>query len=119
MLLALIINIIAVFYFGGSSFVILGIIYQVQILMLLPLIGIDFGEDVIDFYRFIDQILFTFKFIPDFVVFFGFQIFDDYHYPQNDWYLYLINMTSRSSLVNTTELLWVVSILAVLIFVIA
>jgi hypothetical protein len=83
--------------------------------MLLPLIGVDFGEDVIDFYRFIDELLFTFKFMPNNFVFFGNDILKDFDYPQSNWYLYLINLTSGSSMENMTSLLWVVSILVVLI----
>jgi hypothetical protein len=83
--------------------------------MLLPLIGIDFGEDVIDFYRFVDELLFTFKFMPDSYTFFGIEIFNNFDYPQSNWYLYLLDMTSGSTMVNTTPLLWIVSILGVLI----
>lgn len=81
--------------------------------MLLPLIGIDFSEDIIDFYRFIDEILFTFKFIPDYFVFFGIDIFQAFDYPQANWYLYLLDMKSGSAMINTLSLLWTVLILTV------
>lgn len=118
MIFGIFVNLISAIHLGGSSYNTFGIVYQIQILMLLPLIGIDFGEDVIDFYRYIKEILFTFAFIPDDVVFYRINIFDDYHYPQNNWFLYLLGMGSRSSLVNTTKLLLVVSIVGVVTIII-
>jgi hypothetical protein len=117
MSIGIIFNLLSIYQFKTSSNGMFGIIYQIQIIMLLPLIGIDVGEDVIDFFRSISELMFTFKFIPDNFTFFGIDIYKDFDYPQSNWYLNLLDLTSGSSMTNTTSLLWIASILGVLILV--
>lgn len=39
--------------------------------MLLPLMNIDIGEQVIDLFRYIKPVLFSFNFVPNKIVFFS------------------------------------------------
>lgn len=100
-------NVLMAVFYECSLYSLLGIVYQVQMFMLVPCLNIDVGEDVIDFYRYIHHILFSFDIWPSQLVFFGYDnAFDSFDYSQSNSYLYLMYFKSGSSMVNTYDLLW-------------
>ena len=104
--LGILVNLLSIFKFSSSSHSLLGVVYQVQIFMLIPLFNLDVGTDVIDFYRYIHDTLFTFNFMPNALVFLSKDdIFDQFRIEQDNWYLFLMDIENGSTLVNMTDLI--------------
>lgn len=102
-----------------SLYSLLGVVYQVQMFMLVPCLNVDIGEDVIDFYRYIHHILFSFDIWPNGIVFFSYNnAFDRFDYSQSNSYLYLIYFKSGSSMINTYDLLWTVLLVLMLFLIV-
>ncbi|CAI2380290.1 unnamed protein product [Moneuplotes crassus] len=108
MSIGIIANLLSFWQCKTPSYNTLGVVYYTQILMLLPLMNIDVGEDVIDFFRYTKDLLFSFNFIPNNLVFISHDdIFDKFHYKQENWYLYLLGFKSGSSISNATDFIFV------------
>lgn len=101
---------LSVYFFDCSSHSMLGVIYQIQIMMLIPLIGVDVGEDVVDFYRTIYHVLFSYDFIPEKFIFFGYGNFlNDFKFMESNKYLSLMNIADGSALANMTSFIFTFS----------
>jgi cysteine-rich repeat protein len=99
--------------FGHSSHSLLQPIYQLQMYLLLPLLA-TMGESTVDFLRSFKILLFSFVQVPTNIVFFSYDTaFDSFGYPQSNPYLYLLDLRSNSSMVNTYNYIWVVMVLAI------
>ena len=61
----MLLNFISIFKFKFSSYSLFGVIYQLQILMLLPILNVNVGEDAIDFFRYNHDFLFNFNFMSN------------------------------------------------------
>ncbi|CAI2376582.1 unnamed protein product [Moneuplotes crassus] len=117
MSIGLIINLVSFWKCKTPSHNTLGIISYTQILMLLPLMNIDVGEDVIDFFRYTKDLLFSFNFIPNNLIFASHDdIFDEFHYKQGNWYLYLLGFKSGSSIANAIDFMFVISLILIISF---
>ena len=108
MVVGILFNVLSSYCFGYSAYSALGVVYQIQVFMLLPLTEADIGEDVIDFFRLLSDVLLSFKFLPSEFVFFGFSdsIFSYFHFEQPHSYLYVLRFRSGSSFVNLTDFFW-------------
>jgi hypothetical protein len=87
---------------SSSSF---GMMNQLQMIIILPLIGSDIPEKVMDFIKAMGDSLFTFEFLPtgesSVVVF----IEEKYDFTQMNPYLFLLGLESGSAIVSVTNLL--------------
>ena len=109
MALGIIVNVGSAYLYGSSWINAFGVIYQLQVLMSIPLIGVDIGEDVLAFYRLIHHLFISFSFISSKVTFFGLgHLFDVFEFPQTDWYLFALEFTDGSGIVNIHKILFVV-----------
>ena len=118
--LGIVFNILNAKIYGASSISIFGVFYQIQMFMLIPLIGSDVSEDSIYFFNYAKDLLVSFYFIPNSFSFFGHgNVFSKLHYNQSNWYLNLIGFTSGSSLYNMNNyifvwiLIWMIAILII------
>jgi len=75
-------------------------INQCQMLLLFPLIGSFTSESVIEFTRFIDVFLGGFSTANKYLTPIAFEPAEEFDFPQNQWYLYLIGVESSSSILN-------------------
>ena len=102
------------YFYKGSWISSFGVIYQLQVLMMLPLVGADMGDDVLAFYRLIHPLFFSLSFLPKNWVFFSLGHFIDvFEFPQTNWYLFLLEIKDGSAFVNLRELTFVLCILGV------
>lgn len=89
-------------------------INQIQLFILLPLLGAYIHTDVIKFFRYFDNILISFWFIPKSHVYIGYdETFGKFDFEQPNWYLYLINYESGSTLYNIGKFIWVLMYITV------
>lgn len=73
---------------------------QCQMFLLFPLIGSFTSESLIEFTRFIDVFLGSFSTASEYITPVAFEPAEQYDFPQNQWYLYLIGIESSSSIFN-------------------
>jgi hypothetical protein len=97
--------IIAVLTSSSSSSSSFGMMNQLQMIIILPLIGSDIPEKVMDFIKAMGDSLFSFEFLPtggsSVVVF----IEEKYDFAQMNPYLFLLGLESGSAIVTVTNLL--------------
>ena len=114
MALGIIANVGSAYMYGSSWISSFGVIYQLQVMMMLPAAGVDFGEHVLQFYRMIYHLFFSFTFLPSSVTFFTMKnIVDYFEFPQTNWYLFALEFTDGSTIVNTRELLSVFLVIGI------
>jgi hypothetical protein len=115
MALGIMANLLTGCLYKGSWISSFGVIYQLQIIMMFPLIGADMGDDVLAFYRFIRHLLFSMSFLPKNFVFFSLgHYIDVFEFPQTNWYLFLLNIDDGSAFVNLRELTFTLCIIGVI-----
>jgi len=115
MILGIIANMGSAYLYGSSWISSFGVIYQLQVMMMLPCTGIDIGEQVLQFYRMIHHLFISFSFFPSNVTFFTLShIVDYFEFPQTNWYLFALEFTDGSTIVNTRELLSVFLMIGIL-----
>lgn len=108
-------NFFMFYYYKYSMYNMMSFVYQLQMFMLIPLMGVDVGEDIIDFYRYLHELLFSWEFLPNNIVFLGLEnLFSRFHYVQPSWYLRLLYIDSGSSLMNMYDLIFVAALLLTL-----
>ena len=95
------------------------IIFHIQTLIFTPLIGISIGQNVLNFYDYIDSYLFNFNFLGQDVVF---TDNDDnrntYNFYQNNPYLETVGLESGSAFYNLGQVFFVLALLGVVYLVI-
>jgi hypothetical protein len=95
------------------------IIIHIQTLMFTPLIGISIGQNVLNFYDFLDCYLFNFNFLGQGVVFTdNGDNSNSYNFPQTNPYLETIGLESASALYNLGQVLFVLCLLGVVYLVV-
>jgi hypothetical protein len=90
---------------SNSSF---GMINQLQMIIVLPLIGSYIPDEVMDFVKAMSESLFSFEFLPTEETFFITRIEEKYYFPQKNVYLFLLDLKSGSSIVTVANLLIVI-----------
>ena len=106
--LGIISNLLLIIFFKQSAMSLLGVIFHFQMLALLPQIGSKMEGDGIDFIRNLKFLMFSFKELQFEWTFLGYyDAKSQFDYPQQNKYLYLINLESASSIVNLYSILWI------------
>jgi hypothetical protein len=87
---------------SSSSF---GLMNQLQMIIILPLIGSDIPEKVMDFIKAMGDSLFSFEFLPSGESSVVIYVEENYGFPQMSPYLFLLGLESGSAIVCVTNLL--------------
>ena len=113
--LGIISNILLIIFFKQSAMSLSGVIFHFQMLALLPQIGSKMEGDGIDFIRNLKFLMFSFKELQFEWTFLGYyDIKSQFGYPQQNKYLYLINLESASSIVNLYSILWISGVVTIM-----
>ena len=97
-------NLLSTKMYGCSSISTFGVFYQIQIFVLIPMIGADVSSDSIYFFEYVKDLLVSFNLLPHRSIFFGYgNVFSSLNYSQSNWYLNLIGLSSGSSLYNMSN----------------
>ena len=100
----------------SSAVSIFSVIYQIQIILLLPLANKHMHDNVIYFQRALKFMLFNFSVMPDSMNFMS-SATDSSHFENSNWYLYAMGFESGSSVTNLGKYLVVfiiyISIIAI------
>ena len=91
-----------------SSF---GMINQIQLILIIPLISAYLPDDIIDFIKAMNESLFNFKFLPTEDSSLMESIKNYFDFQQTNSYLYLLGLESGSALVNILKLSWILAII--------
>ena len=92
-------NLISIMLAGASVTGLFGFVHFLQMIVILPMIGVHLSNDVTTFIAHLSSSLFSFNyFLPSDRLYVSKLIQIDY--PQNNSYLRLINLSSGSSLIN-------------------
>jgi cysteine-rich repeat protein len=96
-------------YYYQSLF---SMINQVQLIILIPLIGEHVPAILIDFNRFLDWLMGSFALISKHFIPLILDPIEDYNYKHSNWYLYLIEIESGSSMFSITGLIFMVFLMS-------
>lgn len=101
-------NVLSAQMYDCSSVSVFGMCYQIQIFMLVPMIGADVSSDSIYFFEYVKDMLVSFYLLPSSFYTFGHgNVFASASYSQSNWYLNLIGLTSGSALYNMNNYIFV------------
>lgn len=98
-------------YYYQSLF---SLINQVQLIILLPLIGEFVPSKLIDFNRVLSSLMGSFAEISKHFIPMFFNSIEDYDYKQSNWYLYLIHIESASSMYSISGLIFLLFIMSLI-----
>jgi hypothetical protein len=88
-------------------------INQMQLIMLIPLLGVYIPEKIIDFNRVVDACFGSFAPISKHLMPTIFQGIDNYDFDQGNWYLHLIELESGSTFHSITGIGLVVFMMSI------
>lgn len=116
LVLGVISNLLCWMLLKSSAVSIFSVIYQIQIILLLPLANKHMHDNVIYFQRALKFMLFNFSVMPDSMNFMS-SATDSSHFENSNWYLYAMGFESGSSVTNLGKYLVVfiiyISIIAI------
>jgi hypothetical protein len=105
-------NLITSVVTSGSSSSSFGMMNQLQLIIVLPLLGSYIPEKIMDFINAMNDSLFSFSFLPFDNTTLVDYIEEKYSFDQPNHYLYLLQLKSGSAIVNMTNLLIVFGMIA-------
>lgn len=81
-------------------------IFQFQILLILPLNGTRLSLSLGFYLRYLQDLLFSYNFIPDSLFYWGIDSFEKYDFDRPETYTELIGLKYASSLANSARILF-------------
>jgi hypothetical protein len=109
LLLGISLNLLTALMSSGSSSSSFGMMNQLQLIIVLPLLGSYIPNKVMDFIKAMNDSMFTFGFIPSKDTTLVNYIEGKYSFDQPNTYLFLLQLESGSAIVNVVNLLIAIS----------